>query len=145
VQAIWQDEKVLAGVAVGGDYTRPEVRTGTAAYSIDGGRSWQPAQTPPGGYRSAVAWECPDCSFLVKDPPGGLWIAVGPNGSDISRDNGQSWQPIEHAAGTTARGGEWNALSLPWVVGPHGRIAKLNEAMLPAATGGKTQEEPKAP
>jgi photosystem II stability/assembly factor-like uncharacterized protein len=145
VQAIWQDEKVLAGVAVGGDYTKPDVRTGTAAYSTDGGTSWQPAQVPPGGYRSAVAWECPDCSFLMDAPPGGLWIAVGPNGSDLSRDHGRTWQPVEHAPANAPKGGEWNALSLPWVVGPNGRIAKLNEAMLPPAPSGKTQEEPKVP
>lgn len=51
-----------------------------------------------------------------------LWITVGTNGSDISRDDGRSWQPLDN--------GNWNALSLPFVVGPHGRIGKLNAEAL---------------
>jgi hypothetical protein len=46
------------------------------------------------------------------------WIAAGTNGSDISRDDGKTWTPIDD--------GNWNALSLPFVVGPHGRIARLS-------------------
>jgi hypothetical protein len=49
---------------------------------------------------------------------------VGTNGSDISRDDGKTWQPLDD--------GNWNALSLPFVVGPDGRIARLNPAMLQA-------------
>jgi hypothetical protein len=46
------------------------------------------------------------------------WIAVGPNGSDVSRDDGHKWERFDS--------GEWNALSLPWVAGPKGRLASLN-------------------
>ena len=104
------------GVVVGGDYARPETRTGTAAWSSDGGQHWTASTTPPGGYRSAIAF----------DPQARIWIAGGPNGSDSSRDNGRTWQPLEHAPPGLPKGGEWNALSLPWAVGPHGRIGKLN-------------------
>ncbi len=99
--------------AVGGDYTRPNDPTGTAAWSVDGGQHWTASTTPPHGYRSAVQW-----SEAQK-----LWITVGTNGSDISRDDGKTWQPIDD--------GNWNALSLPFVVGPNGRIARLNPAALP--------------
>jgi hypothetical protein len=51
-----------------------------------------------------------------------LWITVGTNGSDISRDDGKTWQPLDD--------GNWNALSLPFVVGPNGRIARLNPQSL---------------
>jgi hypothetical protein len=51
------------------------------------------------------------------------WIAVGTNGSDVSRDDGKSWQPLDD--------GNWNALSLPFVVGPNGRIARINASVLP--------------
>ena len=44
-------------------------------------------------------------------------IAVGTDGADISRDDGKTWASIDN--------GNWNAISLPWVVGPGGRIAKL--------------------
>ncbi len=107
-------------VAVGGDYGKPEERGGTAAWSSDNGAHWTVPATLPGGYRSAVAWDAD-----LK-----LWIAAGPNGSDISRDDGRTWQPLEHAPADTPKGGEWNALSLPWAVGPHGRIGKLNPEAL---------------
>jgi len=100
------------GVAVGGDYTKPNVSTGTAAWSADGGKTWTAAEKPPHGYRSAVEW----------DPEAKAWIAAGTNGSDISYDDGKTWVPLDN--------GNWNALSLPWVVGPHGRIAKLDEGKL---------------
>ena len=112
----------VEAVAVGGDYSRPDEAAGTAAYwtarDINGG--WRPADKLPAGYRSAVAW----------DEELKAWITAGPSGSDLSVDGGRTWLPIEHAPAGLAKGGEWNALSLPWVVGPHGRIAKLNAEQL---------------
>jgi hypothetical protein len=55
--------------------------------------------------------------------PLNAWITAGTNGSDISRDDGRTWQPLDN--------GNWNALSLPFVVGPNGRIGRLNPAALP--------------
>jgi photosystem II stability/assembly factor-like uncharacterized protein len=95
------------GLAVGGDFKKPDDPSGTAAWTSDGGRHWTAAATPPHGYRSAVA-----CYPEAK-----AWIAAGTNGSDISRDDGKTWQPLDD--------GNWNALSLPYVVGPSGRIGKL--------------------
>ncbi len=97
----------IHGVAVGGDYTKPNESTGTAAWTADGGQHWTAATKPPHGYRSTVAW----------DADAKAWIAAGTNGSDISYDDGKTWQPLDD--------GNWNALSLPWIVGPKGRIAKL--------------------
>jgi len=94
------------GTVVGGDYRKPDDRLGTAAWTGDGGRHWMAASNTPHGYRSAVAW----CNAKV-------WIAAGTNGTDISRDDGKTWQPLDN--------GNWNALSLPYVVGPKGRIGKL--------------------
>jgi photosystem II stability/assembly factor-like uncharacterized protein len=102
-------------IAVGGDYTRPAEPSGTAAWSHDGGKHWTAARTPPHGYRSAVAWNATEQA----------WIAAGTNGSDISLDGGQDWQPLGN--------GSWNALSLPFAVGPEGRIGKLNSSALPHA------------
>jgi photosystem II stability/assembly factor-like uncharacterized protein len=101
-------------VAVGGDSTKPNERIGTAAWSDDSGRHWTASTTPPHGYRSTVQW-----SESLK-----LWITAGTNGSDISRDDGRTWQPLDN--------GNWNALSLPFIVGPNGRIARLNPAAIPA-------------
>ena len=100
------------GLAVGGDYKRPGDSSGTAAWTSDGALHWTAASKPPHGYRSAVAW-FPDAE---------TWIAAGTNGSDISRDGGKTWQPLDE--------GNWNALSLPFAVGPNGRIGKLHSGGL---------------
>jgi hypothetical protein len=102
------------GIAVGGDYSKPNDASGTAAWSADGGLNWTASVKPPHGYRSAVQW-----SEALK-----LWITVGTNGSDISHDDGETWQPIDD--------GNWNALSLPFVVGPNGRIARLQSGYFKA-------------
>jgi hypothetical protein len=106
-------------VAVGGDYTKPNEPTGSAAFSGFGGDHWTPSASPPNGYRSSVAYDAQTKS----------WITVGPNGTDISTDDGRNWRavhpdPALHEAPDADR--NWNAISLPFVVGPHGRIGKLD-------------------
>jgi hypothetical protein len=102
-------------VAVGGDNLKPDV-TGSAAYAKDR-LHWLPSQTSPHGYRSAVAYS----------PTTKTWITVGPNGTDISTDDGRNWRALHPGPGEPPDADQhWNALSLPFVVGPHGRIGKLN-------------------
>jgi len=108
-------EAFLFAVVVGGDYLKPSDSAGTAAWSSDGGATWAASTIPPHGYRSTVQW-----SEALK-----LWITAGTNGSDISRDDGKTWQPLDD--------GNWNALSLPFIVGPGGRIGRLDPAAIPAA------------
>ena len=110
-------------VVVGGTYTKPDDANGTAAYTHDGGKKWQPSRTLPHGYRSSVAY----------DVAHKTWITVGPNGTDVSADDGKNWRPLHpdparHEPPDADR--DWNALSLPFVVGPKGRIGKLNAAAL---------------
>lgn len=109
-KALQLDDLRLGEMVVGGDYTKPNDSTGTEAYSTDGGKTWTVSTTPPHGYRSAVQW-----SADLK-----AWITVGTNGSDVSYDDGKTWRPVDN--------GNWNALSLPFVVGPKGRIARLTVA-----------------
>ena len=105
-------------VVVGGDYQRPDETSQTAAYSDDWGYEWHLAETPPRGYRSSVA----------SDETRKFFIAVGPNGTDISRDHGHNWSPV--GSGDASK--NWNAISLPFVVGPSGRIGKLqNDGLRP--------------
>lgn len=99
-------------VAVGGDYKKPDDPTGTAAWSNDG-KHWTAAAKPPHGFRSAVA----------GDQAAKAWIAAGTNGSDVSYDDGKTWVSLDN--------GNWNALSLPYIIGPKGRIAKLDQSRLP--------------
>jgi photosystem II stability/assembly factor-like uncharacterized protein len=105
-------------VAVGGIYDQADVATGTAAFTRDDGLTWTTAVTPPHGYRSAVAY----------DSIHNTWITVGPNGTDISTDDGKNWHPLKPSPTDAPDADQnWNALSLPFVVGPKGRIGKLNQ------------------
>jgi photosystem II stability/assembly factor-like uncharacterized protein len=96
-------------VAVGGDYKEPNCAERVAAYSHDSGATWHPAAKQPGGYRSAVA------SFS------GDFAAVGPNGTDVSHDQGVHWKHTDALA--------LNAVSFDgeggWGVGPKGAIARF--------------------
>jgi len=107
-------------VIVGGDYTLPNAMNGTAAAVSRVGtplfQTVSKSQTPPHGYRSSVAY----------DPDQKLWITVGPNGTDISRDDGKNWTPLKPSPQDPSDADKnWNALSLPYVVGSHGRVGRL--------------------
>jgi photosystem II stability/assembly factor-like uncharacterized protein len=98
-------------LAVGGDYKNPERPFHAAAYSIDGGKSWQLATQQPAGYRSAVAH--------IDD---GRWVAVGPNGDDFTNDHGAHWKRTDSL--------NLNAVAVldiftGWAVGPNGTIARF--------------------
>ncbi len=104
------------GVAVGGDYKEPDKTGLVAALTSDGGRTWTiPSGKPPAGYRSAVAY-VPGAS-----PP--TVVAVGPTGSDLSTDGGESWSPLGtmgfHAVGCSG------ATDAGWGVGDNGLIARF--------------------
>lgn len=71
------------GAIVGGNYTQPKDTSGTAVYTTDGGITWHPAETMPGGYRSCVTGRK------------GLLFACGSNGIDVSTDGGKHWKPFD--------------------------------------------------
>jgi photosystem II stability/assembly factor-like uncharacterized protein len=107
-------------VLVGGDYQHPEQAGAAVALpaTAKSGPFQRPtaAQTPPHGYRSAVAYDA-----ATK-----TWITVGPNGTDISHDDGKNWTALKPTPQDTPDADKnWNALSLPFVIGPKGRIGKL--------------------
>ncbi len=101
------------GIAVGGDYSKPADSRHNIAVTSDGGRTWrEPLGAHPNGYRSAAAFV----------PRAGVWVAAGPSGSDISRDDGEDWTPFDSGA--------YNAISFApdgtgWAAGPEGRLAKF--------------------
>ena len=100
------------GLAVGGDYTTPDAAPAGAAATRNGGRSFRVAAEPPGEYRSGVA-------FLPGS--GRSAIAVGPTGSDLTRDGGRTWTEFD--------GGSFDAVAcVPracWASGAAGRVAVL--------------------
>jgi photosystem II stability/assembly factor-like uncharacterized protein len=114
-------------MVVGGDYKYPEAAGSaillSSTHSTLSKRTV--ATTPPHGYRSSVAY----------DPTQKLWITVGPNGTDISTDDGKNWRPLKPSPTDPPDADKnWNALSLPFVVGPHGRIGRLRTITQNAST-----------
>lgn len=103
----------LRGVVVGGDYERPDSSRGTAAFTTDGGVTWQPSTSFPRGYRSGVALERRRDELLA--------IAVGTTGSDISRDGGRTWSPLD---GTAFNAIQFAPSGVAFAVGARGRVAR---------------------
>jgi photosystem II stability/assembly factor-like uncharacterized protein len=98
-------------MAMGGDYKEPGRPYHVAAYSLDDGKTWQLAAQQPDGYRSAVA-----------HIDGGRWVAVGPNGQDVSDDFGVRWKHTDSLnLNAMALLDEWTG----WAVGPNGTIARF--------------------
>jgi len=96
-------------VAVGGDYKATNANSGVAAFSTDGGTTWQLSGKQPSGYRSGVA-----------GLSGSTLIALGPNGEEMSLDGGATWTPsdtLNMNAVATLDG------SSVWAAGAHGTIA----------------------
>ena len=121
VFSLGEDPRSGTVVAVGGDYANPEAGEDSAATRLSNTVVWKKSSTLPHGYRSSVAY----------DVPSKTWIAVGPNGTDVSTDDGLNWRAIKPGYGDDASADkQWNALSLPYVVGPHGRIGRLRDNAL---------------
>ena len=101
------------GVAVGGDYSKPDQDQHNIAITSDGGRTWiEPPGSRPRGFRSAVA-------FMADQK---IWITTGTSGSDFSSDGGRTWVGFD--------AGAFNAIgcisrSATWAAGPKGRIARM--------------------
>jgi photosystem II stability/assembly factor-like uncharacterized protein len=99
------------GIAVGGDYQNAKAINGAIALTLDGGKTWHsPAAKPQLSYRSGVA--------ALGDK---VFIAVGTEGSDISRDGGETWKHFSdiNLNAVAGRGGE------VWAVGPKGGIFSM--------------------
>lgn len=94
---------------------------GLAATSRDDGKSWKAAAVPPVAGLLAVTYQSSTRS----------WIAVGPQSTYISTDDGQKWRAILSAPAEAKDASQrWTALSLPFVVGDGGKIGKLDPNLL---------------
>ena len=95
------------GVAIGGDFSKPEDGSANFAETSDGGKTWT-AAPGPAGYRSGVL-------YLAKE-----WLTVGTSGSELGTP--RAWRALETNA-------KLNAASLStgagWAVGPQGVIVKF--------------------
>jgi photosystem II stability/assembly factor-like uncharacterized protein len=114
-------------VVVGGDYRDPK-RSGenAAAYSEDGGMTWNRSAGPPAGFRSAVG-----------SIDGRRFVTVGTSGSEFSGDNGAHW--------ITAGPVSLNAVSVldvlsVWGAGANGTVAKFDHPTRYEISIGKNAE-----
>jgi photosystem II stability/assembly factor-like uncharacterized protein len=97
-------------VAVGGDYTQPNLAAISVALSRDGGQTWRAARAPAPAYLSSVSFE----------RGGNALVAVGLAGTFVSRDGGETWRHTSTVPLNTVV-----ASSKGWfAVGPAGRIAR---------------------
>ncbi len=98
-------------ILAGGDYAKPEIQEGSLVI-LSKGLFLKP-EKGTSGYRSGIA--------ALKNPD---WlIAVGPEGSDFSKDGGQNWGIFSkvgyHSVKTTPD------KKIVWASGSKGRIGKL--------------------
>ena len=105
----------MHGVAVGGDYAKPSLRGRLVALTADGGATWTATDSAsgPSGYRSAVS--------IVPRTEGRAMVAVGLNGTDLSRDGGASWTAVDSVGYNSVL---FASPRVGWAVGPAGRVAR---------------------
>lgn len=103
------------GVAVGGDYRKEREPGDNIALTTDAGSTWSlPGPARLRSFRSGVAY--------VPGAKAQTVVAVGPAGSDISRDGGRTWSPLGDEG--------FHALSIApdgyaWAVGENGAVSRL--------------------
>jgi photosystem II stability/assembly factor-like uncharacterized protein len=107
------------GLAVGGDFSTPDVTRHVTAVSYLGG-PW----TSPAGEPSGSGSPPPGCPS-----PGATAVTVGINGSDVSYDAGQHWARFAggelNSIDCAADGACWAVGGACWAVGDSGRVAVL--------------------
>lgn len=101
------------GVVLGGDIAAPGTIQQNTAVTEDGGVSWRLASSP--GFPGAV--------YGATYVPGGILVAAGPGGAAFSRDDAQTWSPLDSLTWWSVDAAAPDAV---WMVGPEGRIARIS-------------------
>ena len=104
----------MHGIVVGGDYAKESEAVDNAAVTSDGGRTWTLLKGLR-GFRSVVA-----------HVPGSAasFIAIGPQGGDLTADDGRTWTAIDGPGFDTfsfVRG-----RTVGWASGARGSIGRLD-------------------
>jgi photosystem II stability/assembly factor-like uncharacterized protein len=99
------------GIATGGDFLLPDASPDSFARTLTGGRTWHLLTGAPDHYRSGAHW----VNFHTV-------IAVGPSGSDVSTNWGQTWTRFDDGSLHTIDCAHPHAC---WASGANGRAAYL--------------------
>lgn len=75
-------------VMVGGDFENDKSQPNQSFYSVDNGKTWNESKSFVRGWRECV-------EFIDKS----TWITTGPNGMEISFDDGMNWTPFSDEKG----------------------------------------------
>ena len=106
--------KAQNGIAIGGDYRKPDAGENNLARTTDGGQTWTLVKGHSVEYRSCVQYI-----------PGTLaLVSVGPSGSDISVDDGLTWTKLDTLGYHTLSFAPGTKVG--WAAGADGRIAKFD-------------------
>ena len=101
------------GIIVGGDYQQPDSARASAALTMNGGRTWRLAVTPPRGFRSGVT--------ALRRSRGVIAVAVGTSGTDVSYDGGRTWSPLDSTGFNAV---QFTPTGIAIAVGGGGRAAR---------------------
>lgn len=106
----------MEGVIAGGIFDKPEFIVNIAAFTSDGGKTWQAAEKMPAAYRS--------CVQFVSSQKNKFCLAIGKTGCDISTDKGKNWQFV-------AENGFYTFRAIPgkiagFAAGSDGRISRFD-------------------
>jgi photosystem II stability/assembly factor-like uncharacterized protein len=105
------------GVIVGGDYRKEMEAVDNVAVTTDGGTTWGLVKDHAlSGFRSVVAY-----APHAKTP---TLIAIGPQGADVSADDGRTWTPLGTEGFHTFRFSPSGLVG--WGAGNRGKIARLD-------------------
>jgi photosystem II stability/assembly factor-like uncharacterized protein len=98
------------GVIVGGNYEKPDEAKDNLAFTTDGGETWK-LRKGLTGYRSGV-------TYINRS----TIVAVGTNGTDMSRDGGRTWRRFgsENLNVVQSKGKK-----ATWAAGPNGLVVKM--------------------
>lgn len=101
------------GIAVGGDYKADKEASENVIMTHDGGKTWKlTTATQPAGLKEAV-----------RKLKNGYLVAVGPAGTSLSKDNGQTWEGLSNSpAGLHAMACVGN---ICWAIGSKGTLVVL--------------------
>lgn len=107
------------GVVVGGNYSKPDTSVVVAATTSDGGTSWAPSPA------SSVAGFFSGVAILGAAAPH-TFIAVGTEGTAVSRDAGASWTRADSLSLNAVAVAPGRGPRRVWGVGAHGRIVTID-------------------
>lgn len=108
-------------VVVGGNYAKPDTSVVVAAITSDGGATWTPSPAAhAAGYFSGVA--------MLASPPTRVFIAVGTEGTAVSRDGGDHWSRADSLSLNAVAVAPGRGARRVWGVGAHGRIVTIDRS-----------------